>query len=161
MITGRRLLPFLLPVLRVLIGGTMVWAGLAKIPEPGLFAQTVRAYDVLPLAAVNPFAVVVPWIELAVGGCLALGLWTRSSAVVALLLLLSFAVALGINIHRGADLSCGCFGLDGTQGSLYHTLIRDVLLMLAALLLILARATPLSVDRLLSQDSPVASKDLC
>lgn len=144
-----RLSLFLLLALRLGLGGTLLWAGLVKIPESGLFAQTVRAYEVLPLALVNPFAVVVPWIEVATGFCLILGFWTRSSALAALLLLLSFAVALSVNLYRGADLSCGCFGLNGAGGSLHTALIRDVLLIAGASLLVLVRNLPFSLDNFL------------
>jgi uncharacterized membrane protein YphA (DoxX/SURF4 family) len=144
------LAPILLLLLRLLLGGTLLWAGLVKIPEPGLFAQTVRAYNVLPLPLVNPFAVVVPWMEVTAGLCLLLGFWTRSSALSALLLLLCFGVALGVNLYRGADLSCGCFGLDGTDGSLHAALVRDILLICVAVFLLI-RSVPFSLERFMAQ----------
>lgn len=150
----KRLPLTLLLLSRLLLGATLLWAGGAKLPEPALFAQTVRAYEVLPLPLIHPFAIVVPWIEVTAGLCLLLGFWTRSSALAALLLLLSFAVALGVNLHRGADLSCGCFALDGTGGSLGEALLRDALLIAVALLL-LTRSAPLSLDRLLDRRSQI------
>ncbi len=152
---SRRLSPVFLFLLRLLLGGTLLWAGLVKIPEPGLFAQTVRAYEVLPLELVNPFAIVVPWIEVIAGICLVLGFWTRSSALAALFLLLSFAVALSVNLYRGADLSCGCFGLNGAGGSLHTALIRDVLLIAGASLLVLVRNIPFSLDNFLHRRQAV------
>lgn len=148
--TARRLLPALLVALRLTLGVTLIWAGLAKIPEPGLFAQTVRAYNVLPVALVNPFAVVVPWIEVVSGLCLILGFWTQSSALTSLLLFLSFGVALGINIARGADLSCGCFALDGTGGTLHSALVRGLFLMAGAFTLVLVGRIQFSLDGLLT-----------
>lgn len=150
----RRLLPALLVLLRLTLGVTLLWAGLVKIPETSLFAQTVRAYEVLPLPLINPFAVVVPWIEVAAGLCLVFGLWTRSSALASLLLLLSFAVALGVNLYRGADMSCGCFGLNGAGGSLHEAMLRDVLMIAVALLLLLVRSVPVSLDRLMDRLYP-------
>jgi uncharacterized membrane protein YphA (DoxX/SURF4 family) len=143
-----RLSSLLLLALRLGLGGTLLWAGLAKIPEPGLFAQTVRAYEVLPLALINPFAIVVPWIEVTTGLCLILGFWTRSSALAALFLLILFAVALGVNLYRGADLSCGCFALNGAGGSLHTALIRDILLIAGAFLLVRVRNIPFSLEPL-------------
>jgi uncharacterized membrane protein YphA (DoxX/SURF4 family) len=147
----RRVGPILLVVLRLAVGATLLWAGLSKIPEPGLFSQTVRAYEVLPLAWVNPFAVVMPWVEVLAGACLVVGFWTRSSAVVSLLLLLSFGIALGINIHRGVDLSCGCFALDGTKGSLTEALVRDIVLIAFSVTLALVHRLPFSLDALLAR----------
>ncbi len=127
---------FLVLALRLVLGGTFLWAGLVKIPEPGLFSQTVRAYDVLPLPVINPFAIVVPWIEVVSGICLILGIWTRSSALTAIFLLFCFGVALGVNLYRGADLSCECFGMDGTSSTLRHAFLRDIFLVSIGLILI-------------------------
>ena len=125
----------------------MLWAALAKIPDPRPFVKIVEAYDILPKAAA-PFAATVPWIEAAVGICLVLGFWTRSSALVALLLLSSFGIALGVNIYRGTDISCGCFGLEGGRDSLHLALAQDLLLLGGALILLCVRNVgPFAVDR--------------
>ena len=131
---------FVIFIIRLLVGATLLWAGSVKIPEPGLFAQTVRAYEVLPLSLINPFSIIVPWMEVTAGFCLVIGFWTRSSALAALALFLSFGVAMGVNIYRGADLSCGCFGFDGAGGSLYESMIRDIILIGLSLVLLSFRA---------------------
>ena len=136
-------------VLRLVLGGVLVWAGLAKVSEPALFAITVRAYNVLPNAFINGFAVVVPWMEIVAGACLLAGFWTRSGALAALALLSSFGVAIAVNVYRGANLDCGCFGLDGTRGSLNAALVQDLLLIACSLVLLFVRKMPLSLDRCL------------
>ncbi len=136
-------------VLRLAVGGVLIWAGLAKVSEPALFALTVRAYNVLPLAFINGFAVVVPWMEIAAGACLLAGFWSRAAALAALALLSSFSVALVVNIFRGANLDCGCFGLDGTRGSLHGALVQDLLLIGCSLVVLFVRNMPLSLDRCL------------
>ncbi len=137
--------------IRLIVGCTMLWAGLTKISEPLLFAQTVRAYEVLPLALINPFAIAIPWIEVVLGVCLVVGCWTRSGALVSLGLLTAFGVALGINVIRGVDLSCGCFALDGTGGSLQGALVRDLLLLAGAAILVATLSVPLSLDSLIAR----------
>ncbi len=136
-------------VLRLVLGGVLMWAGLAKVSEPALFAMTVRAYNVLPNAFINGFAVVVPWMEIAAGACLLAGFWSRSGSLAALALLSSFGVAIAVNIFRGANLDCGCFGLDGTRGSLHAALVQDLLLIACSLILLFVRNMPLSLDRCL------------
>ena len=126
----------LVVVLRLIVGGVLLWAGLAKISEPTLFAQTVRAYEILPIPFIHPFAVFMPWVEVITGLFLIAGVWQHSAALITLLLLLSFLVAIGVNLYRGADLSCGCFGLDGAGGSLSSALVKDVFLILGALILL-------------------------
>ena len=140
-------------VLRLVLGGVLVWAGLAKVSEPALFALTVRAYNLLPQAFINGFAVVVPWMEIAVGAFLLAGFWSRSGALAALALLSSFGIAIAVNVYRGADLDCGCFGLDGTRGSLEAALVQDLLLIGCSLILLFVRKMPVSLDRLLFEDA--------
>ncbi len=125
--------------MRLVLGGTMLWAGWEKIPAPIFFVQTVHAYDILPEALATPFAVVVPWIELVIGLALILGLWTRESALVSAVLLGSFGVAIGINIYRGAEIDCGCFGAEGGRDSLHMALLKDLLLLGADLALLIFR----------------------
>lgn len=132
-----RFTPWIGLVLRLCVGGILLWAGLAKIGEPALFAQTVRAYDIAPVAWIHTFAVVMPWMEISVGAFLVAGIWTRSAALGALGLLLSFGVALGVNLYRGADFDCGCFGFDGAGGSIESALVKDGLLILASVVLLL------------------------
>lgn len=140
-----------LVAIRLVVGATLLWAGFAKVSDPAMFALTVRAYEVLPVGLVNGFAVVMPWMEIAAGLCLVSGFWTRSGALASAALFAAFAVALGINLVRGADISCGCFGLDGAEGGLGEALVRDLLLLAGALVLVFFRRVPFSLDRVLAR----------
>ncbi|MDA0748372.1 MAG: DoxX family membrane protein [bacterium] len=143
----------LLTVCRVGLGGLLLWAGFAKVGETALFALTVRAYDVLPHALIHIFAIVVPWMEIVAGLGLVAGFWTRGNALAALVLLTAFGVAIGINLARGAELSCGCFGADGTAASLTEALVRDAVMITAALVLVLVRRTSFGLEGWLSDRS--------
>lgn len=147
----RRSIPAALLALRLALGFPLIWAGALKAAEPALFAQTVRAYEVLPLVLIHPLSIALPWMEIAAGLCLSVGLWTQSAALSALLLLLAFEAVLGVNLYRGASFSCGCFGLDGRGSSLHEALLRNVLLIGAGLVLLKARVAPLSLDLLISR----------
>ena len=137
-----------LVALRGTLGFVILWAGLSKVQEPALFALTARAYQVLPVWAINPFAIVVPWMEATTGLLLIFGMWTRGAAISCCVLLVSFSIALALNILRGAEMSCDCFGLDGTQATLGQALLTDLLMMGCAVILVLAARVPLSVDSL-------------
>lgn len=113
--------------IRLVVGGVFVWAGTAKLVQTSSFVETVAAFDMLPTGLVSPFALSVIWIELIAGGLLLLDIWPRSNALVVLVLLVVFSAALGINMYRGNDVDCGCFGGDG-GASLTWTLLRDLLL---------------------------------
>lgn len=147
----RRVATLALPLLRAALGLLLLRAGVPKAADPLMFAQTVRAYDVLPILLIHPFAVAVPWVEILAGLCLLLGFWVRSAALAVLLLLLAFETALAINLGRGADFSCGCFALDGTGASLHEAFLRNVLLVASTLVLLLARRAPFSLDALLEK----------
>ena len=113
--------------IRLVLGGVFVWAGTAKLVQIPSFIETVTAFDILPADWVALFALSVIWIELIAGGFLLLDIWPRSNALVVLVLLVMFSSALGINVYRGNDVTCGCFGGDG-DASLAWTLLRDLFL---------------------------------
>lgn len=121
--------------IRLALGGVFVWAGTAKLVQTSSFVETVAAFAILPADWVAPFALSVIWIELIAGGLLLLDIWPRSNALVVLLLLVMFSAALGINMYRGNDVTCGCFGGDGGT-SLAWVLLRDLFLAGGAALLL-------------------------
>ena len=127
--------PYQALAIRLVLGGVFVWAGTAKLVQASSFVETVAAFDILPVAWVAPFALSVIWIELIAGGLLLLDIWPRSNALVLLVLLVVFSAVLGINMYRGNDVTCGCFGGDG-EASLAWTLLRDLLLAGGAALLL-------------------------
>lgn len=123
-------------LLRLVLGAVFLWAGAAKIPDPGLFAQTIRSYEALPLLIIHPAAIVLPWIEALVGLLLIAGIWVRSSAWVALLLLFAFVAALSVGIYLKGNFDCGCFGPGGAGGSAISALVKNALLIGCAVLLL-------------------------
>ena len=131
--------------LRLLLGAVFLWAGWSKAVDPVAFVLIVGAYEILPSMLVVPVALVLPWLELITGVFLLLGIWNRSSALVAIALLIGFGVALAINIHRGANIFCGCFGAFEERGSLGTALIQDGVLTVAAWVILLRPRMPLSL----------------
>ncbi len=142
-----RIVPFGLLALRLVVGGIFIWAGLAKMPELELFAQIVRSYDIVPEPLAVPFALALPWIEISTGLCLVIGVWIRYSAMIVVLLMLSFMGALAWGLYYGADLPCGCFGLgdDLRNVSIAEVLVRNTFILAAASSLVYARHVPFSI----------------
>ena len=97
------------------LAAVFVVAGISKIADPPGFAEEVYNYRLLPGAAVNALALVLPWLEVLAGLALFLGLWRRTAAGIFGLLLLVFIGALAINLARGRPVDCGCFGTSKTQ----------------------------------------------
>jgi len=118
---------------RMVLGGVFVWASWDKILDPEGFAQAIANYQIVPLVLGNPAALILPWIELVCGICMILNRWTRGSALIATLLLVVFMGALGVNIHRGVDISCGCFTLnEKAPGDMWLFLARDAVFLVIA-----------------------------
>lgn len=112
-------------------------AGFFKISDPPGFAHEIHNYALLPGAAVNALALVLPWLEVVVGIALFLGIARRSAARVLGILLLVFIVALSINLVRGRPVDCGCFGTAKVQktdaerlNDMKLAILRDVGLLL-------------------------------
>jgi uncharacterized membrane protein YphA (DoxX/SURF4 family) len=107
----RRLLsPWLTVRVQFVLAAFFVVAGIAKVADPPGFAHEVHNYGLAPAAAVNPMALILPWLEIIVGVALFLGIATRTAARILGILLVVFIVALSINLARGKPVDCGCFG---------------------------------------------------
>ena len=101
--------------LRIALGGVLFYAGFSKITSAWQFAETIANFRLFPAVANQILALVLPWYELCAGLLLILGLWTRASAVLALVLFSSFALAVASALARGLDVRCGCFGTDSAS----------------------------------------------
>jgi uncharacterized membrane protein YphA (DoxX/SURF4 family) len=121
----------------LLVGGVFVYASIDKILYPVEFAKAVYNYQMLPLPLSNLMAMSLPWLELFAGLALLVGVLRRESALALSGLLVSFIIALSVNIYRGVDIDCGCLGLSGggrTVGMM--TVVEDVILLIGTLFLL-------------------------
>ena len=137
----RRLLlhPKLTLAARLLVGLVFIAAALPKIADPPAFAKAIWAYALFPPWSLNPLALLLPWLELFCGLALCLGRWVRAATLWISALLLSFSLALAINLARHHPIDCGCFGSAAPMSEaerladMRWALLRDVgLLLLAA-----------------------------
>jgi putative oxidoreductase len=135
---------------RLVLGGMFVYAGVTKILDPAGFAQAIANYRLLPPGLVNIAAIVMPWVEVLAGASLILGASLPGGSLLVAGLLLVFACALGIDLLRGLDISCGCFGSPGDRITWLYVL-RDALLCgMACFVWVHSRKSPLALDDLLS-----------
>ena len=134
---------------RVLLGGVLVVAGALKVPDPAAAMRAVRAYRLLPEGLVGPVAFGLPVLEIAIGLALLAGVFVRTAAIAAAVLLVVFIVAVGSAWARGLQIDCGCFG-GGGQVAAGRTaypgeVARDVGLLVLALALARWPASRLAV----------------
>jgi uncharacterized membrane protein YphA (DoxX/SURF4 family) len=115
---------------RVILGGTFIFASYSKILDPEGFARIVSNYRILPEIFINPFALVLPWIELFCGILLIGGYLIKGSVSTINLMMLVFTVAISVNMIRGVDITCGCFSTTLTASKqAFSYLIRDIILL--------------------------------
>lgn len=142
-----------LPI-RWYLGGLFVLSCQHKIAHPGSFAVDVATYGILPLSLVNMTAITLPWVELASGIMLIVGLRARAAAFLVSCMLVMFLVALIIALAQGLDMSCGCFASQGAQGEdpiSAMTVFRDLGWLTLSLFVMLFDDSPIGIDRLFAR----------
>lgn len=121
----------------VFVGLVFLVAGIDKLRHRKLLPGVIANYRLLPAVLVAPTAWLLPLVELVVAMALLLG--NRPLApLVAISLLLVFALAMGINIARGRrHIDCGC-GHPGLRQDLGWPMVARNLAMAGALSMRLA-----------------------
>ncbi len=155
-LTGPRAIRALATVLRFGLAALWLAAGVLKINDPQGMVRSVRAFRILPESFVHPVAYAVPFVEIALGLLLLVGLTVRVGAVVSTLLLATYIAAITAAAARGLHIECGCFSAGGdlTAGAPTHyteEIVRDSLLLLASGLLVSWPYSVLALDRLLDR----------
>jgi uncharacterized membrane protein YphA (DoxX/SURF4 family) len=119
--------PLLALVCRLVLALIFFYAAIEKIIDSQAFAIAIYYYQLMPDFAINLMALVLPMLEMFLAVSLVSGIYLRGASLISSLLFLVFATALSINLARGLDISCGCFGKSsGTINWLY--LVRDLTL---------------------------------
>lgn len=148
------------------LGLAAVWliAGGTKVGDLAASGRAVNAYRVMPYELATVIGAALPFVELALGVLLLIGLATRLAAGVSAALLLVFITGIASAWGRGLSIDCGCFGSGGQLAagqapSYLPEILRDLgFLALAGFLLIWPR-TPVSVDGWLAGEPPVEGED--
>jgi uncharacterized membrane protein YphA (DoxX/SURF4 family) len=116
----------------------------------------VREYQILPRSLADAFGTAQPFLELALGMLVIVGLGTRLSAALSALLLLVYIggiISLGA---RGIAINCGCGGIasKAAAGHTRYTLdvLRDIGYLIPAAWLIWQPRSPLALDTWLLGD---------
>ncbi|HEY6928665.1 MAG TPA: MauE/DoxX family redox-associated membrane protein [Thermoanaerobaculia bacterium] len=142
----RLLSPWLTIRVQLGLAAVFIVAALAKIADPPGFAHEISNYKLLPASAVNPLALVLPWLELVIGICFFLGMFRRTAGRLAAVLLVVFIGALSINLARGRPVDCGCFGTSSKPkteaerlGDMKLAILRDLFFLAMTAQLLVAR----------------------
>ncbi|MGI5214891.1 DoxX family protein [Plantactinospora sp. CA-290183] len=135
------------------LGLAAVWlvAGASKIGDLAASGRAVNAYQVFPYDLAVVIGAALPFVELALGVLLLIGLATRLVAGVSAVLLVVFIAGIASAWARGLSIDCGCFGSGGDlaagQDPTYGTeILRDLAFLVLAGFLLAWPRTPFSVD---------------
>jgi len=82
-------------IARLAVGSYFLMAGLSKLQMLSAFVAQVKTFGVLPDNVSSLYAVLLPYLEVFIGGCFILGLWTTMVGFMASALLMSFVFAFG------------------------------------------------------------------
>ena len=116
-------------ILRFFIAALFLFAAVAKLLDPGSFAQQIANYQVTPWPVTAVLAVLFPALELCVGLCLLFGRWESGALIWTAILLTIFSAALVAAIARGLSIDCGCFGRSVENTGTVWPLVRNLALL--------------------------------
>ena len=136
-------------LLRLTLGGLLLLAAITKLTDRAAFQTAVAEYKLLPHTLERPFAAALPVVELTLGVLLLAGLGTAIAAWVAVPVFLSFSIAIGVNMARGRELDCHCFGSVQSEPIGWPALIRSSALVVASLIVALGASAFGAIDALL------------
>lgn len=138
-------------VVRVVLGGLLIAAGVLKIGHSAELASNIAGFRLLPPDVIGPLAVALPFIELLLGGYLIAGLFTRVVAILTAAQFLLYAGAIASAVLRHIPVSCGCFGPNDSATADWPHVAFDLLLALGAAFVAYGAPGALAVDRKLQQ----------
>ena len=148
--------PFITLVCRLLLGGVLLVAGGLKSFKPSESAGAVAAYKILPTNLAHLIGYALPWLEIAIGILLIIGLSTRFAAVIGTGVMIIFIAAIISVWARGILIDCGCFGGGGevdpskaaeAHGAYLKEILRDLGLALCGTYLYFFPYGRLSIEK--------------
>lgn len=115
---------------RLVLAAVFLSAGFAKLGKWEHHRVIVEEYQIMPLRLVPLFVRGEVWLEVLAGLLLLLGVGVGSW--LAGLLLISYTLAIGINLLRGRNrISCGCGGVVGDHQLSWWLVLRNLGLFVA------------------------------
>src|SRR5438445_9489256 len=123
-------------VVDLIVGGIFVYAGVIKALDPVQFANDIDNYKTLPWFVSVRLAVYLPWLEIFCGLALIFRFLYRGGLLILTALILVFMGATIAAKARGLDITCGCFGHASKNWNFSTHLILDLLILLAAVVLL-------------------------
>ena len=103
-----RINPYLILLIRCLLGIVFIYASYDKILDPEKFARDIANYHIIPFGLENSIAIILPWLELLIGMGIILGIFLDGSVVLSGSFLILFIFMIFQAMMRGFNIECGC-----------------------------------------------------
>ena len=136
--------PWLIVIMRIILGVVFVYASIEKIIDPAKFARNISNYHIVPLGSENLIAIILPWIELLIGTGLILGFCVNGGTFISASLLIIFNLLIMQAIIRGYNIECGC-GLKEGEMVGWTKFFENILLLFFAYLIYIRKNMTLEV----------------
>lgn len=137
-------------VFRIGLGVIFIISGAGKLPELAAFVEQVEEANILPHALARAYGTALPYVEIAIGTLLILGLLSRFAAGIGGLAAVSFIIGNSTRLNRGLYGECGCFGnIASLQFSTGEALIIDCVLLIMAIQILAHKGEFLSLDSII------------
>ena len=121
--------------LRVVVGLLFVVAGVAKMFDTMGFARIIGNYHLVPSSWVMPLAILIPYLELAIGLMILLDFYRRLAIIVGSILIIIFTtVSMYMYLKTGVASDCGCYGKLIIRKNNLALLIENSLILVALIL---------------------------
>jgi uncharacterized membrane protein YphA (DoxX/SURF4 family) len=150
-------LPWVSTVVRLGLAAVWLIAGGLKVGDLAASGRAVNAYQIFPYEVAKVVGAAQPFLEIALGLLLLVGLAVRLSAGISAALLLIFIAGIISAWSRGLQIDCGCFSSGGELGAgadpaYGWDVARDVGFLLLAGILLWWPRSRFSVDGVLMGD---------
>lgn len=120
---------FLPLILRLLLGGFLIFMGVKKLLALEGFVESVANYQMLDRPYDAYVAYFVPWVEVLTGLAIATGIFLRGGLLVSVLMMIGFTTAIIVVWNQGLNINCGCFGVSDEPSNYPLVVTRNVLLL--------------------------------
>lgn len=147
----RTIQPWLGTLARLGIAAVWLAAGASKVTDLAASGRAVNAYRLMPYDVAQAVGAALPFVEIALGVLLLIGLATRLAAGVSAAVLVIFIAGISSAWGRGLSIDCGCFGgggelAAGQSPSYGPEIARDLAFLALSAFLLVFPLTRLSVD---------------
>lgn len=121
----------------IVLAGLFLYAGSIKILNTSTFYQDILSYKILAPTLAWWLAHGLPWLEVLAGVALLFPRTRAPAALLFLLMMILFTLALMSAWIRGIDSTCGCFGSSSSTESNYLLWLARDLALIAGFLFLL------------------------